>query len=266
MIVSHRGVPKVGVKSDHTRTAIRTNLISLTEETSTMRRVLVGCAMACALLFAVAVSAAAPTNFAGTWALDKSKSKLPEMMANIESMTLTVTQDDKQITVENKISGAGGGGGQGSGGPGAGGPPGGQGGPGGGGGGGRGRGMGMGMPSATYKLDGSETTVDSPGGRPGSATLKAEWKDGGKALELSNVRKFNTPDGERTMTTKEHWMLSEDGKMLTIERSSESPRGSHKFTLVLQQAVSRTSEADTERAKFTRRVFRALRFRESRLR
>ncbi len=84
------------------------------------RRFLVGCSLACALLFAVAASAAAPTNFAGTWVLDKSKSKdLPQQWAdNLESYTLTVTQDEKQLTVENKLNwkeGGGPGGGQASG-------------------------------------------------------------------------------------------------------------------------------------------------------
>ena len=204
-----------------------------------MKRFLLWSSLAAMLLVGTAVGAAAPTNFTGTWSLDKSKSKdLPGMIAeNIESYTLTVAQDEKQLTVETKINwkngGPGGGGGQG--GPGAGGS-GGGGGQGGGGGMGRGRGgMGMGMPSVTYKLDGSETTVESTGGRPGSATLKAVWADGGKALDLSNVRKFSTPEGEMTQTTKEHWELSADGKTLTIQRAGESRRGPMNYTLVFNK-------------------------------
>ena len=93
----------------------------------------------------------------------------------------------------------------------------------------------MGMPTATYKLDGTETKVESSGGRPGSTTLKAEWKDAGKSLELTSVRKFSTPDGEMTSTTKENWSLSDDSKVLTIQRSSESRRGPQKYTLVLNK-------------------------------
>ncbi|HEX6623248.1 MAG TPA: hypothetical protein VF064_06015 [Pyrinomonadaceae bacterium] len=201
------------------------------------RRFLVGCSLACALLFAVAASAAAPTNFAGTWVLDKSKSKdLPQQWAdNLESYTLTVSQDEKQLTVDNKINwkeGGGPGGGQASG-------AGGQGGPGGGGGGmgqGRGRGgMGRGMPtSLTYKLDGSETSMDW--GDRGTSTQKAEWKDDGKALELTNVRKFTNRDGEqRSSTSKERWELAADGKTLTINRTSETPRGEMKSTLAFNK-------------------------------
>ena len=208
-----------------------------------MRRFLVGCSLlTCALLFAVAAGAAAPTNFAGTWVLDKTKSKdLPPPWAeNLESYTLTVTQDEKQLTVENKLNwkeGAAptsGGGGQASG-------AGGQGGPGGGGGGmgqGRGRGgMGMGMPmSVTYQLDGKETTSESSGARPFLSTFKAEWKDDGKALELTSVRKFTNRDGEqRSSTSKERWELSADGKTLTINRASETPRGEMKSTLAFNK-------------------------------
>ena len=184
------------------------------------RRFLVGCGLACALLFAVAASAAAPTNFAGTWVLDKSKSKdLPQQWAdNLESYTLTVSQDEKQLTVDNKINWKEGGGSDAQSGQ------------------GRGRGgMGRGMPtSLTYKLDGSETSMEW--GERGTSTLKAEWKDDGKALELTSVRKFTSRDGEqRSSTSKERWELSADGKTLTINRASETQRGEMKSTLVFNK-------------------------------
>jgi hypothetical protein len=190
--------------------------------------------LATGLLFmAVAVSASAQTNFSGTWALDKTKSKdLPSMMAdNIETYTITVTQDQKQLTTDTKVTRKEGSAQGAAAGTGAGATAG-AGGPGGGGGGGRGRGFGLGNSTATYKLDGSETTAESSGGRPGSQTFKAEWKDGGKSLDLTTVRKFSGPDGEMTLTTKDHWTLSDDGKSLTIDRTSESRRGPQKYTLV----------------------------------
>src|SRR5438067_1284604 len=108
-----------------------------------MRKLLVGFSLLSVLLASVlVVGAAAPTNFAGTWALDKAKSKdLPPQWENVESYTLTVTQDAQQLTAGTKIArketadAAA---------PGAGGP---------GGGGRRGGGMGMGMMGPqTYKL------------------------------------------------------------------------------------------------------------------
>ena len=188
-----------------------------------MRKIIVGVTAVCVLLSGVlAVSAAAPANFAGTWALDKSKSEgLSPQAAAVESLTLTVAQDAQQFTVDSKTTmgsqpdaAAGGGGGQG---------------------GGRGRGMGLFPPSASYKLDGTETTADNPGGRGGTTTFKAQWKDGGKTLELKRVGKFSFQGNDVTITTTEDWTLSADGKTLTIKRTSESPRGTQNSTLVFNK-------------------------------
>ena len=187
-----------------------------------MRKFFVGVTTACVLLVNVlAVSAAAPANFAGSWALDKSKSDgLPPQAANINGLTLSVTQDAQQITVDSKMAmasqdaSAAGGPGQG---------------------GGRGRGMGMFPPSASYKLDGTETTADNPGGRGGTTTFKAEWKDGGKTLELKRVSKLNFQGNDVTLTSTEDWTLSADGKTLTVKRTTESPRGTQSSTLVFNK-------------------------------
>ena len=73
-----------------------------------------------ALIFTLAVSAAAPANFAGTWTLDKGKSQgLSPRAQGADSVTWTITQTDKAITVEEKVTGgtmAGGPGGPGGGG------------------------------------------------------------------------------------------------------------------------------------------------------
>jgi hypothetical protein len=184
-----------------------------------MRKIIVGVTTVCILLSGVlAVSAAAPANFAGTWALDKSKSEgLPPNAAAVESLTLTVTQDAQQFTVDSKTTmgsqpDAAAGGGQ-----------------------GRGRGMGLYPQNASYKLDGTETTADNPGGRGGTTTFKATWKDGGKNLELKRVLKANFQGNDVTITTTEDWTLSADGKTLTVKRTSESPRGTQNSTLVFNK-------------------------------
>src|SRR5215468_6603195 len=96
------------------------------------KRALTICAVFCALMIGgAAVSAQKGANFAGTWELDKAKSQLSQRQADsIKSATWTVTQDDKQLTSEQKIERVEGGGGYG----------------------GRGRGFGMGGP-LTVKLD-----------------------------------------------------------------------------------------------------------------
>lgn len=155
--------------------------------------------------------------------------------------------------------GRGGGGfpGGGAGGPGGGGIPGGSaGGPGGGGfpggGGGfsipkdavMGMALQMGVQQATYQLDGKETVVEleprqGGEGQPqqpgGSLVLKASWKKNGKVLELQSTRKINLPDGERSITSKDRWELSEDGQTLTVKRSVEMPMGTQEARLVFSK-------------------------------
>ena len=192
-----------------------------------MRKLVYAFGLTSALVFALAAQAAAP-NFAGTWTLDKSKSQgLSQRVQNAESVSWVITQTDKDITIEEKITG-GGGGGQGgppSGAPAAG-PPGG--GPGGGGG---GRGMGM-MGPRTFNLDGSETTGDT--GRSKFAR-KATLSSDGKTLELVQKTTFQGPDGEMTATSNDKLSLSADGKVLTVVRHSESPRGTQDSTLVFNK-------------------------------
>jgi hypothetical protein len=205
-----------------------------------MRKLLCALSLMSALVFALAVHAAAPANYAGTWTLDKSKSQgLSPRLQNAESVSWVITQTEKQITIEEKVSGGGpsaGGppagaapaGSPPAGGPPAGGPPAG-GGPGGGG--GRGGGMGMGGPR-TFNLDGSETSGEM--GR-GKFVRKASVSSDGKTLELTSKSTFQGPEGEVTATTTEKLQLSADGKVLTVTRHSESPRGAQDSTLVFNK-------------------------------
>ena len=187
-----------------------------------MRKLLCALSVMSALVIAVAVHAAAPANFAGTWTLDKSKSQgLNQRLQNAESVSWVIAQTDKDITIEEKVTG----GAPPSGAP-AGGPPAGE-RPAGGGGGGRGMG-GFGGPR-TFTLDGSETSADM--GR-GKVVRKATVSSDGKTLELTSKATFQGPEGEITSTTTEKLQLSADGKVLTVTRHSESPRGPQDSTLV----------------------------------
>jgi hypothetical protein len=210
-----------------------------------MKKSLIGCTLVLVLMVGVSIANSTPANFSGTWVLDKNKSDgLDRQLQNVESYTMIVTQDDNQLTVENKIVGGarpdreqkgasgeppapedrgmgrgrrqGGFGGQG------------------GGRGGRG-GMGMGMGSATYKLDGSETKIESSNGRPGSATLKAQWKDNGKALELTNTRSFNMQGNDMSRTIRDRWELADGGKTLKVKRSVDGSQMAQESTLVFSR-------------------------------
>jgi hypothetical protein len=164
-------------------------------------------------VFAVAVLAAgaAGANFAGTWALDKTKSQgLSPRMQGADSVTWTITQDDKTISIDQKVTG-----GQAPGG------------------GGMGGGRGPAGPT-TYNLDGKETTMDIGGGQmTGKSTLKATWA--GNALQLSRNSTFNGPNGEVTSSETRKLELSGDGKVLTATVHSEGPRGTTDSTLVFNK-------------------------------
>ena len=193
-----------------------------------MRKLLCALTMTSALLFALAVQAAAPpANFAGTWTLDKSKSQgLNPRQQNAESVSWVITQTEKDITIEEKTTG----GNPPAGGAPAGGAPAGD-RPAGGGGGGQGRGMGMGGPR-TFALDGSETTSENERGK---TVRKATVSADGKTIELSSKSTFQGPNGEVSLNSNYKLQLSADGKVLTVTRHSESPRGNQDATLVFNK-------------------------------
>ncbi|MDH3493956.1 MAG: hypothetical protein OEM82_10430 [Acidobacteriota bacterium] len=156
------------------------------------------------------------TNFAGIWNLEVEKSELGER-SRIESMKMTVTQTDKELAFERKAEieersdGDGFGGGR------------------------RGmaRGPGaMGGQAASYDLTGKETIA--PGGRGGSAKLKAEMH--GATVKLIQKREFEGPMGSVSIKSVETWSLSEDGKTLTVSSETETPRGIRNSKMVFTRA------------------------------
>ena len=75
-----------------------------------MRKLLCALSLISALVFSLAVHAAAPTSFAGTWTLDKSKSQgLSQRIQGADSVTWTIAQTDKTISIEEKVTGGQGG-------------------------------------------------------------------------------------------------------------------------------------------------------------
>jgi hypothetical protein len=186
-----------------------------------MRKLLCALSLMSALVLTLAVHAAAPANFAGTWTLDKSKSQgLNPRQQNAESVSWVITQTEKEITIEEKSTGGN---------PPSGGQPGGA--PGSGGGGGRGMGGGFGGPR-TFSLDGSETASENERGK---TVRKATVSADGKTIELSSKSTFNGPNGEMTLSSNDKLQLSADGKVLTVTRHSESPRGPQDSTLVFNK-------------------------------
>ena len=182
-----------------------------------MKRNIIFAAAIALFLMAIGVSAQDKGNFGGHWELDTAKSKLDER-ARIQAMTLDVAQTAADIKVQSKTTltprpegdTGGNGGGRGM---------------------GRGGGFGGGDSAMTYTLDGKETTIqqEGPMGQV-PVTLKAKLE--GSKLNLSSSRTFNGPNGEVSVSTKETWTLSDDGKTLTVHREQTSPRGTSSYDLV----------------------------------
>jgi len=178
-----------------------------------MKRLFLIAGMMGALALAIVASSMAAANFAGTWALDKAKSQgLSPRLQGADKVTWTITQDDKTISIDQKVEGgqpAGGGGGGGGGGRGPAGP-------------------------TTYNLDGKEVTADQAMGQAtAKVTSKATWA--GSDLELSRKSVFQGPNGEVTSSNAQKLSLSGDGKVLTAVVHSESPRGAQDSTLVFNK-------------------------------
>jgi hypothetical protein len=141
---------------------------------------------------------AAPAKFAGVWVLNRDKSSgLTGALANAE-VRLIVTQDDKQITTEQKIII---------------------------------RSREQPSQEFIYKLDGSETTANVVRPLAGTMNLKAKWIEASKTLELTSTITGDSEGKEVTITTREQWQLAEGGKALKIARTRETPQGRQQFRL-----------------------------------
>jgi TonB family protein len=150
--------------------------------------------MIISLFLAAAVQAqTAKSNFAGDWELDAVKSKLPETM-QVDSMTLKVSQTEKELKVESVSKRAKGGA----------------------------RG---GTQNIAYNLEGKETEVEVGSGTlAGKEIRKASVTADGK-LNLNVTRNFNGETGNVTMKINEIWELLDEGKTLKVVRYMETPRG-----------------------------------------
>ena len=168
-----------------------------------MKRLFLIGGLTTAFLLLVVAASAQKANFAGTWVLDKAKSQnLSQRTMGADKVTLTITQDDKTISLDTKLEG-----GQ---------PPAGGGGGGAGGGGGMGGGRGGFGGPQSFNLDGKEatTTQDSP---RGSVTRTTKATMSGSTLELMSKTAF----GENTTTRTQKLSLSDGGKTLTVVSHSE---------------------------------------------
>ncbi len=145
--------------------------------------------------FGAGIVAAAKADFSGVWTLDASKSEgLPPGM----TQTMTVTQKDDRVEIETKVK------------------------------------VGEGeerVVKDAYVLDGKETdfTPPVPAGASKKAKRVSKWTDDGNGFDATEEAVLNAPDGgEATFRGIRRWILSADGKTLTIEMVSENPNDASK--------------------------------------
>jgi len=166
-----------------------------------MKKITVLMAMFCLCFQAVVAVFAATPNFAGNWELDLSKSKLPNAM-QIESMTLTVVQTEKELSIQSATKRARGGTVS---------PM---------------RRDGDGNQTVIYSLEGKEINAEiGSGAMAGKETRRASVTSDGK-LSLTLMRNFNSETGGTvTLKTNDTWELMDEGKTLKVIRYMETPRG-----------------------------------------
>jgi hypothetical protein len=138
-------------------------------------------------------NAAAQSDFSGVWTLDSSKS------ANVPPgliQTMTVTQNGDRVEVETKSK------------------------------------VGESQERVgkdAYVLDGKETDFTMGRGAK-NAKRVSKWTADGNVFAVTEEFVLNAPDGsgEATVRANHRWILSADGKTLTIERVAENPNDASK--------------------------------------
>lgn len=183
----------------------------------------------CLLALTISVSAQKndPDNFVGEWTLDVKGSELGER-SQIESMTmkvaksfvdgknwLSVTKTTKRAKAEGRrgLRGRFG----------------------------RGRGgeiNGKNVQTVNYDLSGKETKSDVSRGRAaGKASSNVKMLEDGSMI-IKQKTKFSTPRGAMEIKNTETWVLSADGKTLTISNERETPRGNQSSKMVFSRIKS----------------------------
>lgn len=163
-----------------------------------MKRPSAICVLILCALHVVGLAVTAPPKFAGVWVLNRAKSEgLTGGLADAE-VRLHVSQDDQQISAEQKIVI---------------------------------RGREQPSQEFTYKLDGSETSAEVVRPLAGTMSLRAQWNEAAKTLELTSIITGEADDKPVTITTREQWQLLAGGQALRIIRTRETPQGKRQSKL-----------------------------------
>jgi len=89
------------------------------------------------------------------------------------------------------------------------------------------------IPQVTYPLDGKKQTSDMAG--LGKVTVKAKWSKDRKVLDLSMVRDVNFQGRPVAFSSDEKWMLSDEGEVLKVQRSADTPGATDSIKLIFRK-------------------------------
>lgn len=156
----------------------------------------------CLNLLVCGQSKPAIPDFGGAWVMNKEKSSGLTGSLTKADVYLVVSQDSKELTVEQKIIF---------------------------------RGREQESPQMVYKLDGSENQAEVVRPLAGTSKLKARWVASSKTLELSSTITGEVDGKPATVTTKEFWQLSPTGEALKVTRIRQSPQGTQSFKLLFEK-------------------------------
>ncbi|HER08163.1 MAG TPA: hypothetical protein ENO20_04565 [Bacteroides sp.] len=150
----------------------------------------------CSFLTLSASSLAAKNpDFTGKWKFNETESTMGEGRF-FAAEEMSVTQDGKAITIERTRAGRDG-----------------Q----------------VRTTSETITLDGKENVDEQEYGK---STYRATWSDDNTSLIIETETEFQRQGETFTMSRKEIWSLDKGGKVLTIESTSSSQRGTRSATLI----------------------------------
>lgn len=155
-----------------------------------MRRVRLICSVALVFIFMAAAGAAQKPGFSGTWVMDREKSTgLPPEVDQI----MKVNQAGDKIDLETKVYTE----------------------------------QGSFSISDSYAVSGKEVEFvpQTPQGPSGKGKRTAKWTDEGLGIEVVEEATIETPNGAVNQQITRKWLLSADGKTLTIELNVKGPQG-----------------------------------------
>jgi hypothetical protein len=146
-------------------------------------------------LLCLSLNLLAQTNFAGSWALNESKSNLGNSQFRMAATSMVVTQDAKALTVESTSPGFDGG---------------------------------EMKRTAKYNLDGSVSENPAFGDNVSKST--AAWSADKAVLTIATTMTLDMNGETRTMNSSQIWKLTEGGKVLMVDSKRTNREGAEVTT------------------------------------